>query len=300
MFENYKHSYKTFLLLEKSLSTNTLAAYQHDLHFFDQFLTDKYPDLLLKDLELHHFLSFVESITDEEYALASQARMVSSLKSFFNFLILEKEISLNPTELLELPKLERKLPDVLSVDEVESLLKAIDRSTPDGQRNAAMLETMYSSGLRVSELITLQISNLYLDVGYLRIIGKGNKERLVPIGDVAAKLITIYKDTIRVHSPKIKGQEDILFLNKNGSGLSRIMLYKMVKKYTLLAGISKNVYPHTLRHSFATHLVENGADLRAVQEMLGHASITSTEIYTHLDRSFLQATLQKYHPRFSG
>jgi Site-specific recombinase XerD len=187
---------------------------------------------------------------------------------------------------------------VLSIEEVNLMLDSIDRSTPDGQRNLAMLETMYSSGLRVSELIQLKLSNLYLDVGYVRVIGKGNKERLVPIGDDAIKYINIYKDTVRVHVRVVRGQEDMLFLNKRGTAMSRVMFFLIVKKLAEKAGIQKNVYPHTLRHSFATHLVENGADLRAVQEMLGHQSITTTEIYTHLDTTFLQQTLKKFHPRY--
>ncbi len=298
MLNNFIRSYKAFLQLEKGLAANTVEAYLRDVQLFSAFMEEKYSSLIVSNIELHHFLSFLEIVHEEEYAAASQARMVSALKSFFGFLQTEQEIKDNPTLFLEVPKLQRKLPDVLSVEEVAMLINAADRSTPDGQRNVAMLETMYSSGLRVSELIQLKISNLYTDVGYIRVIGKGNKERLVPIGDDAASLINIYKDKVRVHQPIIKGQEDILFLNKRGSGLSRVMFFLIVKKLAQQAGIQKNVYPHTLRHSFATHLVENGADLRAVQEMLGHSSITTTEIYTHLDRSFLQDTLKKFHPRF--
>lgn len=298
MLDNFLRSYKAFLQLEKGLAANTVEAYLRDVHLFAVFMTDKYAALTVADVELHHFLSFLELIHDEEYAAASQARMVSALKSFFGFLETEKELASNPTFFLEVPKLQRKLPDVLSVEEVTMLIDAVDRSKPDGQRNAAMLETMYSSGLRVSELIQLKISNLYTEVGYIRVIGKGNKERLVPIGDDAIKLITIYRENVRTQIAIAKGQEDVLFLNRRGSGLSRVMFFLIVKKLAEKAGIQKNVYPHTLRHSFATHLVENGADLRAVQEMLGHSSITTTEIYTHLDRSFLQDTLKKFHPRF--
>lgn len=298
MLDVYIGSYKAYLQLEKSLSANTVQAYIHDVGFLSRFLSQAYPDLRISELELTHLLSFITLINGEEYAAASQARIVSSLKSFFNFLLLEQEITQSPALFLEIPKLQRKLPDVLSIEEVNLMLESIDRSTPDGQRNLAMLETMYSSGLRVSELIQLKISNLYPEVGYIKVIGKGNKERLVPIGDDAVKYITIYRETVRVHIPVAKGQEDMLFLNKRGSAMSRVMFFLIVKKLAEKAGIQKNVYPHTLRHSFATHLVENGADLRAVQEMLGHQSITTTEIYTHLDTSFLQQTLKKFHPRY--
>ncbi len=298
MLEGYIRSYKAYLQLEKSLSANTVHAYIHDVGFLSRFLEKDYPGLGILELELTHLLAFIALINGEEYAAASQARIVSSLKSFFNFLLLEKEIKQSPAFFLEIPKLQRKLPDVLSIEEVNLMLDSIDRSTPDGQRNLAMLETMYSSGLRVSELIQLKLSNLYLDVGYIRVIGKGNKERLVPIGDDAIKYINLYRDTVRVQVPIVRGQEDMLFLNRRGAAMSRVMFFLIVKKLAEKAGIQKNVYPHTLRHSFATHLVENGADLRAVQEMLGHQSITTTEIYTHLDTTFLQQTLKKFHPRY--
>jgi integrase/recombinase XerD len=214
-------------------------------------------------------------------------------------LTLEEVIKTDPTELLEAPKLKRSLPHVLSIDEIDTLFAAIDHSKPEGQRNRAMLEVMYSCGLRVSELIGLSISGMYLDVGYLKIIGKGNKERLVPIGEAAIKQVQLYKDHIRTHLPIIKkGQEDFVFLNRRGSALSRIMVFLILKDLAVKAGLKQNIHPHTLRHSFATHLVEGGADLRAVQEMMGHKSITTTEIYTHLDRSFLRQTLEKYHPRY--
>ena len=205
---------------------------------------------------------------------------------------------MDPTDLLEAPKLKRKLPDFLSLAEIDQLFAAIDHSTPEGQRNRAMLETLYSCGLRVSELINLQLSKLYLDAGFVRVIGKGNKERLVPIGGEAVKQIKLYKDHIRSLMKIKTGQEDVLFLNRRGSALSRVMVFLILKDLTAKAGIKKNIHPHVLRHSFATHLVEAGADLRAVQEMLGHKSITTTEIYTHLDRSYLRNTLEKYHPRF--
>ncbi|HRP88407.1 MAG TPA: site-specific tyrosine recombinase XerD [Edaphocola sp.] len=299
MLENFTGAFKAHLKLERNLADNTIKAYLQDLNLFDEYLTKTQPNLNLNNIELQHFLSFLEYVNMEEYAAASQARAISSLKSFFSFLIQEQEISIDPTLFLETPKLQRKLPDVLSFEEIENILNCIDLSKADGHRNLAMLETLYSCGLRVSELIKLKISNLFLDVGYIRVLGKGNKERLIPIGDEATKYIKIYKENGRVHLPIIKGQEDILFLNKFGKGISRVMVFMIIKKLAQLANIKKNIYPHTFRHSFATHLVENGADLRAVQEMLGHSSITTTEIYTHLDRKFLKETLKKYHPRFT-
>ena len=228
----------------------------------------------------------------------SQARILSGVKSFFNFLELENLITSSPAQLIEGPKTKRTLPDVLSVEEVELLFTGIDHSLPEGQRNRAILETMYSSGLRVSEVTGLLISNLYLDEGYIRVIGKGNKERLVPIGDHAARHIQLYRELDRHKIKPGKGHVDTLFLNRRGAALSRVMVFYIIKNAALRAGIQKNIHPHTLRHSFATHLIEGGAGLRTVQEMLGHESITTTEIYTHLDTRFLRSTLEKYHPRF--
>jgi integrase/recombinase XerD len=298
MIANYLPSFKAYLLAERGLSNNSVEAYLRDVILLGEFFAHACPGISLETIELHHLLSFIERVNEEEYAAASQARMVSALRSFFSFLTIENEIKENPAVLLEVPKLQRKLPDVLSLEEINLMIAGIDRSTAEGQRNVAMIETMYSCGLRVSELISLKISNLYLDVGFIRIIGKGNKERLVPIGDEAIKLITIYKDAVRSQQTIVKHNEDILFLNRRGAALTRNMFFVIVKKAAVEAGIKKNVYPHTLRHSFATHLVENGADLRAVQEMLGHSSITTTEIYTHLDQRFLRETLQHFHPRF--
>jgi len=295
---DYITGFKAYLQLEKSLSQNSVQAYVHDVQLLLQFLDRQYPDIRFEAIELHHLLSFLESINEVAMAATSQARIISGLKSFFYFLFVEQVITADPTTFLETPKIQRKLPDVLSLEEINLLFEHIDHSTFDGQRNRAILETMYSCGLRVSELIGLKISNLYLDAGFIRVIGKGNKERLVPIGDEAVRYINLYKEHIRKQGKIVNGFEDILFLNKHGKGLSRVMIFLIIKKAAATAGIQKNIYPHTLRHSFATHLVENGADLRAVQEMLGHESITTTEIYTHLDRNFLQQTLQKFHPRF--
>ncbi|MFM2327519.1 MAG: hypothetical protein RIR31_1721, partial [Bacteroidota bacterium] len=229
---------------------------------------------------------------------SSQARIISGLHSFYNYCILEHITTTDPTALLEAPKLKRTLPDTLSFDEIEKIINKIDLSKPEGGRNKAMLETLYSCGLRVSELVNLKISCLYLDVGFIRVIGKGDKERLVPIGSDAIKYIKIYKDDIRVHINIKKDQEDILFLNRRGSKLTRVMIFLILKELAKKAAITKNISPHTFRHSFATHLVEGGADLRAVQEMLGHESITTTEIYTHLDREYLRNTLHQFHPAF--
>lgn len=298
MWNVYIKGFKAYLQLEKSLSANSVDAYLHDVQMLAEFFDRQNNNIAFDEIALKHLQQFLESIHEKDLAAASQARIISGIKAFFHYLVMEEVIKVNPTELLEAPKLKRKLPDVLSVEEVELLFTGIDHSKPEGQRNRAILETMYSSGLRVSEVTALQITNMYLDVGFIRVIGKGNKERLVPIGDTAAKHIGLYRESVRSKLEPKKGQEDILFLNKRGSALSRVMIFYIIKEAAQNAGIRKNIHPHTLRHSFATHLVEGGADLRAVQEMLGHESITTTEIYTHLDRKFLRQTLEKYHPRF--
>jgi integrase/recombinase XerD len=298
MWNSYLKGFKAFLQLEKSLSKNSVEAYLRDVQMLANFLNNENTAIALEQVELGHLQKFLQSIHEMEFAATSQARIISGIKAFFHYLITEEVISTNPTELLEAPKLQRKLPDVLGVEEVELLFTGIDHSKPEGQRNRAILEVMYSCGLRVTELIELQLTNMYLDVGFIRVIGKGNKERLIPIGDEAIKYIGIYRDTIRNKMNPEKGHENTLFLNRRGKGLSRIMIFYIIKEAAQKAGIVKNIYPHTLRHSFATHLVEGGADLRAVQEMLGHESITTTEIYTHLDRNFLRQTLEKFHPRF--
>lgn len=299
VWEPYLKGFKAYMQLERSLSENTVEAYLHDVAMLEDFIRSDQNGTGINNIELKHLQAFVAHVNELELSAGTQARVLSGIKSFFHYLLLEDIIKKDPTELLEAPKLKRALPSVLSVDEINQLFEAIDHSTPEGQRNRAMLETMYSCGLRVSELISLAISNLHLEVGFLRIVGKGNKERLVPIGSTALTQIKLYKDHVRSHLPKIKtGQEDILFLNRRGSGLSRVMVFMILKDLTEKCGFKKSVHPHTLRHSFATHLVEAGADLRAVQEMMGHKSITTTEIYTHLDRAYLRKTLEKYHPRF--
>ena len=299
MWEAYIKGFKAYLQLERSMSENTEEAYLHDVAMLRDHVRDTYPGLAVEQVELEHLQSLLVTIHELELAAGTQARVLSGIKSFFRYLLLEEAIKKDPTQLLDAPKLKRKLPHVLSLAEIDRLFAAIDHSKPEGQRNHALLETMYSCGLRVSEVVNLCISNLYLDVGFIKVIGKGNKERLVPIGDAAVKYIQLYKDYVRSHLPAIKkGSEDILFLNRRGSALSRVMVFMILKDLGQKIGLKQNIHPHTLRHSFATHLVEGGADLRAVQEMMGHKSITTTEIYTHLDRGYLRQTLEKYHPRF--
>lgn len=298
MWEHYKKGYKAYLQLEKSLSDNSVEAYMRDLEKLTQYLQTindvKTPaDISLKDLE-----QFIQSIAKLGINATSQARIISGIKSFFKYCLIENIVVKDPAFLLEAPKLKRALPDVLSFEEIESIISKIDLSTPDGTRNKAILETMYSCGLRVSETVNLKISCLFLDIGFIRVIGKGDKERLVPIGSDAIKHIKIYKDNVRVHVAPKKDFEDILFLSKFGKTLSRVMIFYIIKDLAKKAGITKNISPHTFRHSFATHLVEGGADLRAVQTMLGHESITTTEIYTHLDRDYLRETLNRFHPAF--
>jgi integrase/recombinase XerD len=298
MWEPYKKGFKAWLQLEKSLSDNSVDAYLHDIEKLTVYLhqqeEDKQPSgILLKDLE-----QFIQWINELGMTVASQARIISGLRSFYKYCQLEQICSSDPTLLLEAPKMKRKLPDILSFEEIEQIIGQTDLSKPEGGRNKAILETMYSCGLRVSELVNLRLSNLFMDVGFIRVLGKGDKERLVPIGRDAIKYINIYRSNIRTHITIQPGEEDIVFLNRRGHRLTRVMIFLILKDLVKKAGIEKNISPHTFRHSFATHLVEGGADLRAVQEMLGHESITTTEIYTHLDREFLRSTLQLYHPAF--
>lgn len=301
MWDAYLKGFKAYLQLERSMAENTIDAYLHDVAMLSGFATAQQEGIGVSAVDQALLKKFLVHINELELAAGTQARVLSGIKSFFSYLLLEEVITKDPTELLEAPKLKRALPVVLSIAEIDLLLEAIDHSTPEGQRNRAMLETMYSCGLRVSELTGLCISNLYLDVGFVRVVGKGNKERLVPIGETAISQIKLYREHIRPHIKSIKkGDEDILFLNRRGGSLSRVMVFLILKDLAERSGIKKNVHPHTLRHSFATHLVEGGADLRAVQEMMGHKSITTTEIYTHLDRNYLRSTLEKYHPRFGA
>ena len=296
-WQTLQKGFESYLKLERSLSANSVVAYKNDIRKLASFMADAYPGISPAAVDHNTLLEFIYTEARSGQEPVSQARMISGMKSFFRYLLLENIRNDDPSELLESPKIARKLPDTLSVDEIQTLLTSIDLSTPEGTRNRAMLETLYSCGLRVSELTGLQISNIRDALGFIRVIGKGDKERLVPIGNQALKHIAIYRDQVRVHLKVEPKHSDFLFLNRNGKPISRVMVFKIVKKTALEAGIEKNISPHTFRHSFATHLVENGADLRAVQEMLGHESITTTEIYTHLDRSYLRENILKYHPR---
>jgi integrase/recombinase XerD len=298
MWQAYKKGFKGYLQLERSLADNSVQAYLHDIELLTNWMlqagTPKAPqEITLSDLE-----KFVQWIAEMGMVPGSQARVISGLKGFFKYCLIEQIINSDPSALLEAPRLKRALPDVLSFEEIEMIIARIDLSKTEGGRNKAMLETMYSCGLRVSEVVNLRISCLYLQDGFIKVIGKGDKERLVPIGDDAARYIELYRSAQRNHISIKPGQEDILFLNRRGSRLSRVMVFLIIKELGRMAGINKNISPHTFRHSFATHLVEGGADLRAVQEMLGHESITTTEIYTHLDRDFLRNTLQQFHPAY--
>ncbi len=296
-WESYIRTFKNYLQLERSLATNTIDAYLRDITKLREFFEIKgmkRSPLQVEREDLTLFLAFINELGLSQY---SQARIISGLKSFYRFLLFEQFIDKDPTELIEPPKLGRKLPDTLEIHEIVELLEAIDHSTPHGTRNRALLETLYSSGLRVTELINLQISHIYEDIGFIRVIGKGSKERLVPIGREALKYIQIYTDLVRTHVNIKKGNEDILFLNKRGTKLSRVMVFMIIKDLAAAINLKKSISPHTFRHSFATHLIEGGADLRAVQEMLGHESITTTEIYTHLDRDYLKQIIQEFHPR---
>ena len=298
MWEPYKKGFKSFLQLERSLSDNSVEAYLRDIDKLTQFLEESSNRKTPEAVELADLQQFIKWVAELGMTPASQARIISGIRAFYRYCLLEEISRKDPTVLLEAPKLKRALPDVLSFEEIESILDQIDLSKPEGGRNKALLETMYSCGLRVTEVVNLKISQLYLDVGFIRVLGKGNKERLVPIGKSAVKYIRIYVDQIRVQVKVQPGSEDIVFLNNRGQKLSRVMIFLIIKDLVMKAGIKKTVSPHTFRHSFATHLVEGGADLRAVQEMLGHESITTTEIYTHLDREFLRKTLEQFHPAF--
>ena len=299
MWEAYKKGYKAYLRLERSLSENSVEAYLRDVSKLTDYLQVsqqlKNPgELSLKDLQ-----TFVKWVGDLGMTATSQSRMISGIRSFYKYCLIEQICIIDPSTLLDAPKTRRALPDTLSFVEIEKMIEQIDLSSPEGERNKAIIETMYSCGLRVSEVVNLKISGLYLDVGFIRVIGKGDKERLIPIGSDAIKHINIYKNTTRTHQEIKPGFEDYLFLNRRGKNLTRVMIFYIIKELASKADIKKTISPHTLRHSFATHLVEGGADLRAVQEMLGHESITTTEIYTHLDRDFLRDTLQRFHPGFN-
>jgi integrase/recombinase XerD len=296
-WQPYIKDFKIFLQLEKSLSANSIEAYTRDIDKLVRFMELQYNSLPPSRVELHHLTSFLAWVNELGLSARSQARIISGIKSFYKFLLLEDVIETDPTTLLETPRIGRKLPEVLNHEEVELILAEIDLSSPAGRRNKAILEVLYGCGLRVSELTELRLSHVYFDQEFIRVTGKGNKERLVPIGRIALKEIRNYLPD-RNSLPRIqRDHEDILFLNRRGRGLSRIMIFTIIKDLAAAAGIKKNISPHTFRHSFATELIDRGADLRAVQEMLGHESILTTEIYTHLDREFLRDAIIRFHPR---
>lgn len=283
--------------MERSLSENSVDAYLHDLNLLEQFLVVSKQSLSPSEIKVDHLRDFIHWINEIGLSARSQARIISGLKSFYKYCLIENIVTDDPSQLLDSPRLGRKLPDTLTVHDINNLIDAIDLSKPEGVRNKAMLETMYSCGLRVSELVTLKLSNIHFEIGFVKVLGKGDKERLVPIGSVATKYIKIYLNEIRNHVKIHPGYEDFAFLNKSGKSLSRVMVFMVIKQLATKINLKKSISPHTFRHSFATHLIEGGADLRAVQEMLGHESITTTEIYTHLDRDFLRSSILKHHPR---
>ena len=304
---NLLKQFHQYIRLEKNLSPKSVEAYMHDVNKFVSYLAEKneieiqsdsHTDQLLKKIQLEDLRHYLEFLYENGIQARSQARSISGLKAFYKFLMIEKTIDANPTTLLESPKIGRKLPEVLAIPEIESIINSINLSLPEGHRNKAIIEVMYGCGLRVSETVNLLISQLFFKEGYIRVIGKGDKERLIPIGQTAQNAITLYLEGTRAQQKPKKGMEDHLFLNRRGSKLSREMVFIIIKSLAEIANIKKNISPHTLRHSFATHLIEGGADLRAVQEMLGHESITTTEIYTHLDREYIKSTIALHHPRY--
>jgi integrase/recombinase XerD len=297
MWENEIRAFAYHLKIERGLSENSILAYQQDVQKLSNYFSKNFPSVSPMEAKLTHLREFVSGLAILEISTFTQARIISGIKAFFRYLMYEDKISDDPSVLLEAPKLRRKLPDTLSYPEIEKMLESIPLGAAEGHRNRAMLEMLYGSGLRVSELTGLKISHIYKDIGFIRVLGKGNKERLVPMGSDAQKYLNIYLNEVRNHQKIEKGYEDIVFLNKRGKQLTRVMVFLIIKKLAEQTGIRKKVSPHTFRHSFATHLIEGGADLRAVQEMLGHESITTTEIYTHLDRDYLRQVINEFHPR---
>lgn len=296
-WEESKKGFESFLRIEKSLSSNSVAAYINDINKLMLFLEENFKKLPPEKVKLEHLKNFVEHINDKGVSPRTQARTISGIKSFYKYLLMEGKITADPTTLLESPKVGRKLPDVLSMEEIDLLIDGIEMNKAEGQRNKAMLETLYSCGLRVSELVNLKVTNLFFDQGFIKVEGKADKERLVPISEKAIEEISLYLAVYRKGLKVTKESENILFLNRRGKKLSRVMIFTIIKGLAEKIGLDKKISPHTFRHSFATHLINGGADLRAVQEMLGHESILTTEIYTHLDRNYLKKTMNKFHPR---
>jgi integrase/recombinase XerD len=298
IWESYIRGFQAYLRLERSLSQNSIEAYRHDINKLTSFLEESGQSAKPSEITLNDLQEFLKWLYQSNISARTQMRVISGIRAFFRYLLLENIIEVDPTELLESPRIGRKLPDVLTVEEIEMLMAAIDLSKPEGERNKAILETMYGCGLRVSETTELRISHIYFHEGFVRVTGKGDKERLIPIGSRALKQVNIYLHEIRSHIKVKKGHEDILFLNRRGRKLTRVMIFTILRELAIIAGIRKHISPHTLRHSFATHLVEGGADLRAVQEMLGHESIITTEIYAHLSKEYLRDAILSHHPLY--
>lgn len=296
-WEESKKGYENYLKLEKSLSQNSISAYINDINKLVDFLADNKKRVSPEKVKLAHLKSFVEWLNERGVSPRTQARTISGIKSFFKYLLIEGKITSDPTALLESPKIGRKLPDILTMEEIDELIDAINLDKAEGQRNKAMLETLYSCGLRVSELVNLKLTNLFFDQGFIKVEGKADKERLVPVSNRAIEEINKYMKGYRKNLKIDKESENILFLNRRGKKLSRVMVFTIIKNLAEKIDLDKKISPHTFRHSFATHLINGGADLRAVQEMLGHESILTTEIYTHLDRDYLKNTIHQYHPR---
>lgn len=292
-----KKGFENYLKLEKSLSQNSVAAYVNDINKLITYLESNHSKITPLKVKLEHLKGFIAWLNENEISPRTQARTISGIKSFYKYLLIEGKLTSNPTALMESPRIGRKLPDVLSMDEIDSLINAVDLSKSEGQRNKAMLETLYSCGLRVSELVNLKITNLFFEQGFVKVEGKGGKERLVPVSGKAIEEVNRYLNDYRKKLKIDKNSENVLFLNRRGRKLSRVMIFTIIKNLAESIGLNKNISPHTFRHSFATHLINGGADLRAVQEMLGHESILTTEIYTHLDRDYLKSTIQQFHPR---
>ena len=294
-WETYIKNFKSYLQIERSLSANSVEAYIRDIKKFEFYAISAKLNAL--NVSRENISTFLVTLSDNNISARSQARIISGIKAFYKYLIIEDYIKSDPTELIESPKIGLKLPDTLSISEIDKLIASIDLSSKQGERNRAIIETLYSCGLRVSELINLQLSNVNFKEGYLKIVGKGNKERLAPMGGRAIKYLSIYINQVRNYQNIRKEDEDIVFLNNRGTKLTRVMIFLIIRKLTAEIGLKKKISPHTFRHSFATHLIEGGADLRAVQEMLGHESITTTEIYTHLDKEYLRSNIIQFHPR---
>jgi integrase/recombinase XerD len=296
-FETYKNGFKDYLMLEKAVSSNTIEAYLRDVDKLFYYLNTESTVQSFVSITYKDLINFVIWLQQFGLSENSQSRIISGIRAFFNYLNVEDIIESNPSELMELPKTKRKLPSVLDPDEIESMINCIDKSKIEGQRNTAIIEVLYGCGLRVSEVINLKLSNLHFSEELIKVVGKGSKERLIPIGSKAMNSIKIYVEKVRVFQSVDKAYQDFVFISNRSKPLSRVAVFLFIKETAIKAGIKKSISPHTFRHSFATHLIEGGADLRAVQEMLGHSSITTTEIYTHIDRSFLAEVISRFHPR---